>query len=48
MHQALNTLGNTKWRINKEVLNIVDRIWSSGGRLADLVDRENVSSAFQF
>ncbi|XP_028550491.1 DNA-directed RNA polymerase 2B, chloroplastic/mitochondrial isoform X1 [Dendrobium catenatum] len=40
--EALNTLGNTKWRINKEVLNVVDRIWSSGGRLADLVDRENI------
>jgi len=42
--QALNTLGSTKWRVNKRVLSIIDRIWSSGGRLADLVDRADVSS----
>ncbi|KAK1629779.1 hypothetical protein QYE76_004094 [Lolium multiflorum] len=41
--EALNTLGSTKWRVNKKVLTIVDRIWSSGGRLADLVDRADVS-----
>ncbi|KAK8950145.1 hypothetical protein KSP40_PGU017990 [Platanthera guangdongensis] len=40
--EALNTLGNTKWRINKELLNVVERIWSSGGSLADLVDREDI------
>ncbi|PKA55846.1 DNA-directed RNA polymerase 1, mitochondrial [Apostasia shenzhenica] len=40
--EALDTLGNTKWRVNKRVLDIVDRIWSSGGRLADLVDREDI------
>ncbi|MQM13001.1 hypothetical protein Taro_045922, partial [Colocasia esculenta] len=42
VYEALDTLGTTKWRINKRVLSIVDRIWSSGGRLADLVDREDV------
>lgn len=41
--QALDTLGSTKWRVNKRVLSIVDRIWSSGGCLADLVDRADVS-----
>lgn len=41
--QALDTLGNTKWRVNKRVLSVVDRIWASGGRLADLVDRNDVS-----
>lgn len=41
--QALDNLGSTKWRVNKKVLSIVDRIWSSGGRLADLVDRADVS-----
>ncbi|KAG6516375.1 DNA-directed RNA polymerase 2, chloroplastic/mitochondrial-like [Zingiber officinale] len=40
--EALNTLGNTKWRVNKSVLSVVERIWSSGGRLADLVDREDI------
>ncbi|KAM4124329.1 hypothetical protein ACB094_01G222500 [Castanea mollissima] len=40
--EALDTLGNTKWRINKKVLSVVDRIWASGGRLADLVDRNDI------
>ncbi|PNY05817.1 DNA-directed RNA polymerase chloroplastic/mitochondrial-like, partial [Trifolium pratense] len=40
--EALDTLGNTKWRVNKNVLSIVDRIWASGGRLADLVDRSDL------
>ncbi|XP_041010369.1 DNA-directed RNA polymerase 1B, mitochondrial [Juglans microcarpa x Juglans regia] len=40
--EALDTLGNTKWRVNKRILSVVDRIWASGGGLADLVDREDV------
>ncbi|OAY76980.1 DNA-directed RNA polymerase 2B, chloroplastic/mitochondrial [Ananas comosus] len=40
--EALDTLGSTKWRVNKRVLSIVDRIWSSGGCLADLVDRADI------
>ncbi|XP_021296277.1 DNA-directed RNA polymerase 2, chloroplastic/mitochondrial-like isoform X2 [Herrania umbratica] len=40
--EALDTLGCTKWRVNKRVLNVVDRIWTSGGHLADLVDRKDV------
>ncbi|XP_022967967.1 DNA-directed RNA polymerase 1B, mitochondrial-like [Cucurbita maxima] len=40
--EALDTLGRTKWRVNKRILSIIDRIWASGGRLADLVDREDV------
>ncbi|KAL8518413.1 hypothetical protein ACS0TY_009699 [Phlomoides rotata] len=40
--QALNNLGNTKWRVNRRILSVVDRIWATGGRLADLVDREDV------
>ncbi|KAM0019810.1 putative DNA-directed RNA polymerase [Helianthus debilis subsp. tardiflorus] len=40
--EALNTLGATKWRVNRKVLAVVDRIWASGGRLADLVDRDDV------
>ncbi|BFG26451.1 hypothetical protein CerSpe_127250 [Prunus speciosa] len=40
--KALDTLGNTRWRVNKRVLNVVDRIWATGGRLADLVDRNDV------
>ncbi|XP_044505742.1 DNA-directed RNA polymerase 2, chloroplastic/mitochondrial-like isoform X2 [Mangifera indica] len=42
IYEALDTLGNTKWRVNKRVLSVIDRIWSSGGRLADLVDRNDI------
>lgn len=45
LFQALDTLGNTKWRINKRILSVVDRIWTGGGRLADLVDRDDVSGS---
>jgi DNA-directed RNA polymerase len=38
----LDTLGSTKWRINKRILDVVDRLWAGGGRLADLIDREDV------
>ncbi|KAG9440247.1 hypothetical protein H6P81_020412 [Aristolochia fimbriata] len=40
--EALDTLGNTKWRVNKRVLGVIDRIWASGGRLGSLVDRDDV------
>lgn len=30
--------------MNKRVLDVVERIWSNGGCLADLVDRNDVSS----
>ncbi|XP_004509767.1 DNA-directed RNA polymerase 1B, mitochondrial-like [Cicer arietinum] len=39
--EALNTLGDTKWRVNKSVLGVIDQIWANGGRLADLVDRDD-------
>jgi DNA-directed RNA polymerase len=41
--QALDTLGSTKWRINKRILDVVDRLWAGGGHLADLIDQEDVS-----
>ncbi|CAM8999044.1 unnamed protein product [Rhodiola kirilowii] len=40
--EALDTLGNTKWRVNKKILGVVETIWASGGRVADLVDREDI------
>ncbi|XP_022844750.1 DNA-directed RNA polymerase 2B, chloroplastic/mitochondrial-like isoform X4 [Olea europaea var. sylvestris] len=40
--EALDTLGSTKWRVNKRVLWIIDRIWASGGCLGDLVDRNDI------
>lgn len=40
--EALDTLGRTKWRVNKRVLAVMDSIWASGGHLADLVDRHDI------
>ncbi|KMZ74274.1 DNA-directed RNA polymerase [Zostera marina] len=40
--KALDTLGNTKWRINKQVLAVVEAIWSKGGCLAGMVERQDV------
>lgn len=40
--QALDTLGSTKWRVNKRILGVIDRMWASGGCLAGLVDQEDV------
>ncbi|XP_068656233.1 DNA-directed RNA polymerase 2B, chloroplastic/mitochondrial-like [Aristolochia californica] len=40
--EALDTLGNTKWRVNRRVLGVIDRIWASGGRLGSLVDHDDV------
>ncbi|KAJ0744625.1 putative DNA-directed RNA polymerase [Helianthus annuus] len=43
IYEALDTLGNTKWRINKRLLDVVESIWASGGDIAGLVNREDVS-----
>lgn len=40
--QALNTLGNTKWRINRKVLSVVESLWASGGNIGGLVNCEDV------
>lgn len=42
--QALDMLGNTKWRVNKKVLSVVESIWAGGGNVAGLVDRKDVST----
>ncbi|KAJ7520204.1 hypothetical protein O6H91_20G072100 [Diphasiastrum complanatum] len=42
VYEALDTLGSTRWRINKVVLDAVETIWKDGGRLADLVDCDSV------
>ncbi|PIN02099.1 Mitochondrial/chloroplast DNA-directed RNA polymerase RPO41 [Handroanthus impetiginosus] len=34
--QALDTLGNTKWRVNKRILSVVESIWALGGDIAGL------------
>ena len=41
--KALDTLGTTKWRVNKRVLRIVEAIWNEGGGTAGMVDCKDVS-----
>ncbi|KAG5032432.1 hypothetical protein JHK85_016414 [Glycine max] len=36
--EALDILGNTKWRVNRRVLGVVESIWAGGGNIAGLVD----------
>ena len=40
--QALDALGSTPWNINNVVLDVLEEMWASGGRLADLVDQDDV------
>lgn len=40
--EALDTLGSTKWRINTSILEVAEKIWAEGGRIADMVDRDDV------
>ncbi|CAA6670261.1 unnamed protein product [Spirodela intermedia] len=40
--EALDTLGTTKWRVNKRVLSVIEAIWSAGGRTAGLVDCKDI------
>ncbi|KOM40215.1 hypothetical protein LR48_Vigan04g041300 [Vigna angularis] len=39
---ALDILGNTKWRVNKRVLGVVESIWAGGGNIAGLVNCKDV------
>lgn len=40
--QALDALGTTKWNLNNVVLDVLEEMWAGGGRLADLVDQDDV------
>ena len=37
--QVLNLIGGTAWRINKDVLDVVEEIWNLGGGLAEVPDK---------
>jgi len=41
--QALSVLGETGWKINKRVLEVVEKLWVAGGGIADLVEAADVS-----
>ena len=36
-------LGETPWKINKPVLEVVEKLWAAGGGIADLVEASDVS-----
>ncbi|KAL5842149.1 hypothetical protein ACOSQ3_012752 [Xanthoceras sorbifolium] len=40
--EALDTLGSTKWRVNRRVLSVLESIWASGENIAGLVDRKDI------
>ncbi|GMN63565.1 hypothetical protein TIFTF001_032733 [Ficus carica] len=40
--EALDMLGNTKWRVNRRVLSVLEGLWAGGGNVAGLVDRKDV------
>uniref|UniRef100_A0A0D9WSQ2 DNA-directed RNA polymerase n=1 Tax=Leersia perrieri TaxID=77586 RepID=A0A0D9WSQ2_9ORYZ len=42
LRKALDTLGSTKWRVNRRVHDAVETIWSRGGGIAGLVDKGNI------
>ena len=39
--KVLDNLGNIKWRINKQVLDIIEYLWASGGNKAKIPKRYN-------
>ncbi len=36
IHKAVNALNSTPWRINKRMLDVVERLWETGGNIADI------------
>lgn len=40
--EALNVLGETPWKVNKPVLEVVEKLWAAGGGIADLVEASDV------
>ncbi|KAI6680512.1 hypothetical protein NL676_034393 [Syzygium grande] len=40
--KALDTLGSTKWRINRRVLAVVESLWAQGGSVGGLVERHDL------
>ena len=43
MYDALNFLGRVKWRINKDVYDIIQEAWEQGLTVGDLPSREDVA-----
>lgn len=45
--QALDVLGETRWKINRQVMEVVEKLWENGGGIADLVESTDVSIQFK-
>lgn len=41
IYEAINHLQNTKWTINRKVLEVVEALWEEGKAVAELPDRED-------
>ena len=39
LYEVLDIIGSVKWRINKNVLNIVEKIWNNGGGTGTIPNR---------
>jgi len=42
VYESLNTLGKVPWRVNPNVLHVVERLWTEGGGVADLPARVDI------
>lgn len=44
--QALNVLGETSWKINTRVLDVIESLWKDGGDVAGLIKAGDVSTYY--
>ena len=42
LYESLSALGETSWRINKDVYNVIKQAWSEGGAVADVPSRSDL------
>ena len=42
LYESLSALGETSWRINKDVYNVIKQAWSEGGSVADIPSRSDL------
>lgn len=45
LSQALDALGETRWRLNMPVFDVIEQLWEEGGGVAHLVDASDVSKS---
>lgn len=43
MYDALTTIGEVAWRINKPVLEVVEKAWAAGMRITGLPSRTDMA-----